>query len=481
MSATAAARTEVRTQIGDNAEEVCWETLLLHLTGKNNELGWEALAALSEKEHCNVLLFTQVHSTTMYKANCTKAIDNWQQARQAGVAQAAAERMGRDKTGGRWVDVAYKTSHQLIPRRMNESWPFRIIFYRSQITHTYSKNRTTGLDEPTTNGGFGHYESIVAWTPSSPGNPDYPMADYEGVFEPNTRLHEHLKHIGTRLMAGQYNDLSRVRMMRDDMARRDVPDWRTMNGVGLRRAGLNSEKNNKLGYRGLDCLPCIIIATKTRPVDMTGSDIGSAVQLPQVMSYKLMCEYGILEGTLTASQLVLISLHSFPQLVQLYEGLTARQLQAPTSSDYEPIDELQYPRLNADEAFKREAAKIRPAAVHNSRRREVAERPAAVAADTALATARVDKRSAPSLSTLSNQPILLPPAPSNAPKAIEIVKCSRDGQRFKVLWGPPTHDWTWESKEAMMKWEEYREVMLAFAMKEGIDLYADEQPPEADE
>ena len=446
---------------GDNAQQVSWDTLIRHLSGRYIDLGWEALAALCEMERCNLLLFVQLRQTTNWAANTPEAIAKWDSARTAGTAQAEAERMGRRTTGGRWSDGdVIQTTHLLVPRVMNESWPFRILWHRSQIVHTMTVD-AKGKRANRSDGGKGHYESLVAHIPLTPVDRDHD--EWVGVIMPNTQLHEHIKAIGTRVMCTEYNGLARVRMERDYNKQLEVAHFGRMNAVGLRRASLSRKKG---AYTGLDCLPCIIIYTKMRGE--------SEAQRVPVKQFGLLSEYGVLEGWYTADQLVTVTLHNYPRLVHLYAQFTAGQLCAESSPDFEPIQESTYDQLSAEDAFKKQDQKRRPIAVDNSRRRDVTARASFVAAETSLINARLDKNKATSLNTLSDKPQLTQTGASLRPEIKEVLQHNREQTRFKVLWGAPTHDWQWLSRAHLMQWEEYRQVMEEYAVKAGIDLYAAE-------
>ena len=453
---------------GADAEQACWDTLVHHLSSISCDLGWEALAALSEMERCNVLLFAQVSQTTTYAANTKEAKDNWTAAQQAGTARDEAARMGKRKAGGSWTsgdDV--RTVHVLVPRHMNESWPFRVIWHRSQIAHTQTVN-SAGDRMSSSAGGRGHFESLVAHTPTTPD--DCYHNEWEGVFEPNTAVHEHLKAIGTRVMCTEYNGLARTRMEQDYNKQIQVARFTRLNCVGLRRASL-SRSQKKGGYRGLDCLPCVIYCVMPRQPSNNTSDSSRTA----VMQFGLLSEYGALDGWYTADQLVVISLHNFPELTRLYAQFTAAQLNAESHPNYQPIRQAHYDVVSAEDAFSKQDRKKQPAAINNKRRRAATPRASAVAAETSIINASLDRNAAPSLHTLSSQPALPPtdPAGTQRPAIVQVLQHNRDRTRFKVLWGAPTHDWTWLAKSHLMQWEEYRAVMEAYAMQSGIDLYAE--------
>ena len=438
---------------GVDAEQACWDTLVRHLGSIYCDLGWEALAALSEMERCNVLVFAQVSQSTTYAANTKEAKDNWTAARQAGTAQSEAARMGKRRAGGDWTSTdAVRTVHVLVPRQVNESWPFRVIWHRSQIAHS-----VTGHRESTSAGGRGHFESLVAYTPTTPE--DCYHDEWQGVFSPNTAMHEHLTAIGTRVMCTEYNGLARVRMEEDYNRQTQVAHFTRLNSVGLRRASL-PKNQRKGGYRGFDCLPCIIYCVNPRQ---------------PVKQFGLLSEYGALDGWYTADQLVTISLHNFPELTRLYAQFTAAQLCAASSPDFQPIRQEDHDVVSAEDAFAQRDRRRQPAAVNNARRRAVTSRAASVAAETSLINAQLDRRAAPSLHTLSSQPAVPPtdPVGTQRPVIVQVLQHIRDQTRFKVLWGAPTHDWGWLTKSHLMQWEEHRAVMEAYAIESGIDLYAD--------
>ena len=453
---------------GDNAEQACWDMLIQQLGAINRDLGWEALAALCQMERCNALLFAQVSQTTTYAANTKEAKDSWTAARQDGTAREEAARMGKSRPGGNWTSAdEVRTVHVLVPRHMNESWPFRVLWHRSQIDHSMTID-AAGNQVNRSAGGRGHYESLVAYTPTTPEDRDHD--EWQGVFYPNTDMHEHLKAIGTRVMCTEYNGLARVRMEQDYNRQIQVANFTLLNSVGLRRASLH-RKQKVGGYRGLDCLPCIIYRTRQGQPSCDSSEPPRA----PIKQFGLLSEYGVLDGWYTADQLVTISLHNFPELTKLYARFTAAQLCAESSPDFQPINQADYDSISAEEAFVKQDRKKQPVQVDNSRRRDVPPRSAAVAAETALINAHLDRNTAPSLYTLSSQPA---PPPTDSvgtqrPVIVEVLQHNREQTRFKVLWGAPTHDWSWLSKSHLMQWEEYRAIMEAYAMKTGIDLYAD--------
>lgn len=448
---------------GDNAEQVCWDTLIHHLSSTTTDLGWEALAALSEFKQCNVLLFVQCHETTVYTSKTRQAISKWQEAVAAGRAEDEADRMSKKKPGGNWSDTRLITDYVLVPRRMKENWPFRVIFHRSQIVHTNTLDRN---NQPTNTsaGGMGHYESVVAHTPREA---DGELgSEWEGEFDPNTPVHEHLKHIGTRLMAAQYNDVARVRMERDHNSQVEVPHYTRLSAVGLRRASLKSGKRG--GYVGLDILPCIIVGIRIRlPLS---SSSGQESTRAQHETFQLLSEHGVLEGTYRADQLVPITLDNFLALVALYDKFSAAQMLMPSVSGHEPITETDYSLISAEEAFRKEDRKKKPVAVDNSRRRDVVPRSAAVAAETSLANSLVDRNKAPSLHTLTSQPTVPPASSTRVPTILYIEKHNKAQTKFRVMWGEPTNDLQWETKRYLISHAEYRPVLEQYAEQAEIEL-----------
>ena len=454
---------------GANTEQACWDTLMHHLSASNSDLGWEALAALSEWAKCNVLLFVQCNQTVMYTANSQHAIAKWAEARAAGRAEAEAARMNKTKPGGRWADTQLTTTHMLVPRRMKDNWPFRVIYHRSQIVHTNTVNRA-GAQASSTSGGFGHYESIVAHTPRRPDCEMHELSpDWEGLFYPNTPLHDHLRHIGAKLMAAQYNDLARVRMEKDYNSQIEVARYTRLSAAGLRRASL--DQNKRGGYTGMDILPCIVLSSNIRvPADSSSSSSQSQSPRRQYETFKLLSEHGLLEGSYRTEQLVRISLDNFPGLVSLYDSFSAEQLLMPSAPGHVPIPESDYSLISAKEAFRKEDCKKKPAAVDNSRRREAEPRIASVAADTSIANAQVDRRRAPSLFTVTSTPTVPPTTSSTAPTIDYILKHSKDGMRFKVKWGAPTNDDQWVTKQYLWTRAEYRPMLVQYAERVNLDL-----------
>ena len=147
---------------------------------------------------------------------------------------------------------------------------------------------------------------------------------------------------------------------------------------------------------------------------------------------------------------------------------------AESSLDSELIRQADYNSISAEGAFSKQDRKKRPVQIDNSRQRDMPPRPSAMAAETALINSQLDRNTAPSLFTVSSQPVL-PPTDSvgtQRPLIVEVLQLNREQTRFNVLWGPPTHDWSWLNKTHLMQWEKYREVMEAYARKTGIVLDA---------
>ena len=248
---------------GVSPEQHCWDVLLQHLSDRRTDLGWECFAALSGWRKANVLLCVQLHQTCIYQTATKKAKANWKKARAEKKEEEAADRQGKQRPGGSWIDVDFSSEFVLIPRRMNENWPFIVLFYRSQMDHTIRVVDKRGTEETTTEGGLGHFESLVAHLVELPDVPHNPHVEWAGWFEPDDPEYEHLKHIGTRYLGAQYSDLARVRMANDYSSQLLVEQYQYLNAVGLRMAtiGKNAKTGNKRA-KGQDILPCIIIGIR---------------------------------------------------------------------------------------------------------------------------------------------------------------------------------------------------------------------------
>ena len=312
-----------------------------------------------------------------------------------------------------------------------------MLFRRSQIVHHYKKQKD-GTDVGSSSGGRGHYEGLVADT-AADGDP----TSYLGKFQANSALHSHLCHIGNCHLAAQYNDVARVRMETAYNEQASVVRFKVPNAVGLRIAAL---KNGKRGGKRHRCAAVHRHQGRGRVV----ADIDWHAQHTQHEQYKLLSEFGVLDGSFKVDALVPVNLRNFPQLVGLYDACTAEKLMTLTHSDYPPIDKSRYELVSPDEEWEKHGQKKTPAARNNKRRRAAQPRTTAVAAETAIVTAKVDRRKAPSLFTTSSQPTPAAGLPSTASHPIEIIGHNAAADRFKTVWSGTPTDCIWCPKRYLL-------------------------------
>ena len=418
------------------AMETSWDMLLTHLGENETALGWEALAMLACWKRYNVLLYTQVLETTIVAAGTKLAAQKWRAAKADGSERLELARQNKRKAGGSWKEQRCTTEAVLVPRVMVASQPFVVLFHRSQIEYHHKKRRNN-TEFGVSSGGSGHYEALMANT-AEPGQ----RALYDGMHWPDSPLHYHLLHIGNCYLAAQFNDLARVRMVRDDRGN-DSASFKVPNAVGL-RVGALTPVNRRGHTTALDIMPCIIVR-------VIGGDSSSTSSGAQPAKYKLLTPFGVLKGTFRVEDLVTVTLNSHPPLLELFNSFTAEELMAPTALGAQPIDLSRWGEITVDEAWAQTNSGKQPAAVDNSRRREVAPRTAAVAAETAIVSSLEEHRHAPSLFTTSSQAAPPPAAPSRAPFILRFVAINRAGDKFKAVWSDPPDHWTWETKTSVYK------------------------------
>jgi hypothetical protein len=418
----------------------CWDTLLRHLDDNSADLGWECLVVLSEMERVNVLVYCHLEETKRYDGNTQLAALKWREAEKDGIAQSEAARQGKFAPGGSWMEESCKPQSVLVPRRLNENWPFRVIFHRTQIVH-YHRKHADGKEVGNSEGGRGHYESLVANT-AADGEP----ASYLGTFQAGSTIHAHLCHIGNCYLAAQYNDLARVRMETAYNELASVVQYKVLHAVGLRMAAA-LKKGKRGAARGTDVLPCIVIRVLTHA---GGGSSGSQAAPTQHEQYKLLCEFGVINGSWKVDALVPVNLRNFPQLVRRFDEFSAAELVMPTHVDYQPIDESRYELVSAEEAWEKHCQKKTPAVRNNKRRRAAESRTTAVAAETAIVTAKVDRRKAPSLFTTSSQPTPATARSSEPSHVISIIGHNATEDRFKAVWSGTPTDWQWCRKNYLL-------------------------------
>jgi hypothetical protein len=402
----------------------CWDTLLRDLSSNSADLGWECLAALSEKESINILMYMQLYLTTTWSKDTRQAKEKW-----------LVVKRGQTKKGG-WGDFVVtecSTTPVLIPRRMRQEWPFITLFHRSQKAVFISVDKNGGYVTNTT-GGRGHYEALVV----NASNTVVPQ--WNGCFDFHDVVHSHLYRIGNRILAAQYNDIARCRMEIDYNSKSSVVVYRVPNCVGV-RVGQASQAGKRRQAKGTDNLPCLIVGVHTQEVGQKHS--GQQVQHQQ---YKLLCEFGVLSNTWKVDELVPLSLNNYPQLVTLLGGLSAAELMAPGTNGWKPIDLSRYEEIGIEEAWKQHQLKKKPATVNVARNRKTTARVTAVAAETSIISSQVESRRAPNLfNSVSSQPAPQQSRPS-ASYIVSIIKESATGERYKVEWSNSPGEGFWELK-----------------------------------
>lgn len=394
-----------------------WDTLMEHLSSSTTDLGWECLAVLSEKEHINVLVYTQLYLVKTWAADTKQAAAKWAEAIRTDKAAEQAARQQQTELGGKWVEEECSSTPVLVPRRMRAGWPTITLFHRTQ------KEVNIGLVETTTAGGLGHYEALVV-----NASDDDAVPRWTGCFDSGGEVHDHLLRIGTRILAAQFNDIARCRMEIDYNSQSSVVRFKVPNSVGL-RVGKASKAGKRRQARGTDSIPCLIIGVNTLQVgDGAG---GKQVQHEQ---YKLLCEFGVVSGTWKVDELVPINFNNFSQLFPLMDSFTAAELMGPDADGWQPIDVKRYDEVSVEEAWRLHQGKKKPATVNASRRRQVELRTSAVAAETAIISSQVETRRAPNLfNSLSSQPVPQT-IPSSAPHVVQIFGKNKKGDKYSIEW-----------------------------------------------
>ena len=133
----------------------CWDALIQLLSSSTEDLGWDALALLSEMQNVNVILFAQVRQTTIYAANTKGAVERWGQAARSGQTEQELVRQEIKSARGPhpWTDDQCTTNTLLLPCRVREGWPFVCLYHRTGVCWSISR-QSDGSESTETTGGL---------------------------------------------------------------------------------------------------------------------------------------------------------------------------------------------------------------------------------------------------------------------------------------------------------------------------------------
>ena len=154
--------------------------------------------------------------------------------------------------------------------------------------------------------------------------------------------------------------------------------------------------------------------------------------------YRVWCRYGLLSEAVSIDSLIPNHINTIDYLrVFRDETLTAQERLDPSDPDWEsPLmgTVAGYKPITIKAAWAAELETWIKRTEDQSRQRKTATRTAAVAADTAIAATRADKRTALSLSTVTNQPASHS-QPSSASSIALIL--SEKASYYRVQWTQP--------------------------------------------
>ena len=178
--------------------------------------------------------------------------------------------------------------------------------------------------------------------------------------------------VATRLMAVLNSDRASQQMPVYYDLRVKVHQYQMLDSVGVRVPGKHARKGVTA-----NSLPGLVIGVHPHRV-------GQGKTVEHVL-YTVWCEYGVLKDKLKVDKLVTLSLNNFPHLRSFIDKLTPHERLSPKDKSYQaPLDGMaqHIARITVKEAWKAQLAARQQRVTDQSRKRDVAPRLAANAADT---------------------------------------------------------------------------------------------------
>ena len=264
----------------------------------------------------------------------------------------------------------------------------------------------------------------------------------------------HLLILGKRLSAASSNAVSTKKMAADYDASSKVHHFNQLDAVAVRIPGKKPRSGD-----GTNSLPGLVVGIYEK---------NSGERTPKVVHrmYTVWCPYGVLSESLPVDRLNKLSINSFTELLTFRdETLTdAERLPRSDPNWRSPMTgtALNCPKISLKHAWAAHPLKYTQPATKQSRNRSTGTRPAATAADTAMAIAKVDHRAGVSLSTVSNQAVPQPAPNPSASRIVEILDHNKT--QYKVRYSQPVGNpeegsvgQAWLNKRA-----EYADVVNAY-------------------
>ena len=432
--------------------EEAWEELGKDFNNPARSLGWDALVWLGTETQVNIILFPHYTQYKHAQAGSRMAITAW---KATGVSDAQAKKKA-------WSSSEFACDPILLPcNRVFDSWPFIVLVHRTELTWRYRKGaQADDPDQQTTEGGSGHYEPIVTGI-DEPNS----YVDVVGCFSPTRHQAQHaqLLAIGKRLSASANNAKSTERMAQDHDASSKVHEFKYLDAVAVRIKGKKPRSGDTT-----NSLPGLVIGVHRH-------EKGNKPQKVVHQTYTVWTVFGVLDNKLPVDSLNKLSLNNFPDLLDFKDNKLTDAEQLPTDDENwtSPINRVtaEYSTITLKNAWSAHLLQRTQRPVDQSRHRTTASRPAATAADTAIAATQADTRSALSLNTVSDRPASRSARGPSPSRIVAITGHTKS--KYKVVYSQPAANphrgdvtRTWMDKRA-----EYVDL---------VKLYWDEQSDAAE-
>ena len=374
---------------GDEQRERAWAQLGEDLHIPTKSLGPDAIAVMAGEQRINVLLYINHTSVMDYGPGTARAAQHWKDATEA-ERQRQMQQYKKKTAGGRWVRINTVNDVQLLPQFIVQDCPFVVLHQRTHSEWTF---RWDGAKETTTtSGGTGHYEAIVRPSTDSAG-----VTTYSGLYRmggDTANEYDHILSVAKRLMAVWNQQRASQQMAVYYDLKKKVHQYQMLDSVTVRIPGQHARKGDTP-----HTLPGLVIGVHPHKV-------GNGKQVEHIL-YTVWCQYGVLKDKLKVDRLVSLSLNNFPHLLEFIAKLTPQERLSPKDSSYQPPltgTAQDIARITVQEAWAAHLGKQTQRVVNQKRKRAVAPRLAANAADTSIAATLADHRTGPSLSIVCNQP-----------------------------------------------------------------------------
>ena len=357
---------------------------------------------------------------------------------------------------------------QLLPQFIVQDCPFVVLHQRTHSEWTF---RWDGAKETTTtSGGTGHYEAIVRPSTDSAG-----VTTYSGLYcmgGDTANEYDHVLSVAKRLMAVWNRQRASQQMAVYYDLKKKVHQYQMLDSVAVRIPGQHARQGDTP-----HTLPGLVIGVHPHKV-------GNGKQVEHVL-YTVWCQYGVLKDKLKVDRLVSLSLNNFPHLVAFIAKLTPQERLSLKDSSYQPPltgTAQDIARISVQEAWAQHLGTHKQRVVSQKRKRAVAARLAANAADTSIAATLADHRTGPSLSIVCNQPASNATARTDG-QASDIACILRENKskylvRYTQPAANPVEQWVgraWLDKQAahiavVLAWRTQQQQQQQQSLVDAIDV-----------